>query len=519
MSVIIDEQQQAIETLAKFFKRQGLKADATAQAPDIVKWAQRNYYIPETDAPIHFEPNQRAVLRYALDPNNDFTTIVYSTIKKSGKTAVAGVVGRYFAEFSGNKSEIYFMAHDKEQAKDRAYESAITSITMSPGFDASKNTLPGQWRIIEKQAYHLPTNSFMRAIASDYQGAAGGNPTVTLWTELWAFTGERFERLWDELTPVPTRKRSIRYVETYAGFEDESTILLNLYKQGVKEGKRLTHDDIDWPYPDQPPIYVNKAARLCVYWDEGEAARRMPWQRGARGDAYYKEQAATLRESAFRRFHLNQWVSRKEEFIPLIWWQNCRDIAPCATFNKSTHPFVLGVDASISGDCTAVVLAGRHPDPKLADDHVIVPHARVWFPPVNGTIDYKAVKDYITSLCNEYNVAQVAYDQYQLHQMMQELTREGVAWCKVFSQAGDREIADKQLYDLIRDRKLHHNSPFSDDFIANAASYTSLHEAKNSLSTNKVERLRIVKKAKDTPVDPVVAMSMAVAECLRLLLN
>src|SRR5712692_1982500 len=46
-------------------------------------------------------------------------------------------------------------------------------------------------------------------------------------------TSEASRRLWEELTPVPTRKNSIRFITTYAGYEGESQLLRGLYLRGV----------------------------------------------------------------------------------------------------------------------------------------------------------------------------------------------------------------------------------------------------------------------------------------------
>src|SRR5262245_36093770 len=105
---------EAQSILADYFQSQ---LRSGHDAPNIIDFARLSYYIPETARPIRLEPHQRAILKMALDPSLDFTTIVYSTIKKSGKTAIGGLVGRYIAEFSGPKAEVYFIANDKDQAK------------------------------------------------------------------------------------------------------------------------------------------------------------------------------------------------------------------------------------------------------------------------------------------------------------------------------------------------------------------------------------------------------------------
>lgn len=483
----------------------------------------------------------------------DISTYMYSTIKKSGKTAFAGVCSRFAGQYSGNNGEIYFIANDKEQAKDRAYESAKISIERTPGYDHGKRMLPGEWRIIERQSLHLPTGSIMRAIAGDYEGAAGGNPTGTFWTELWAFTSERFKRLWDELTPVPTRARSFRFVETYAGFVDESELLYSLYRRAVLQGRRLTRDELaryatpgtdPWPFPDEPPFYINEAAGTIAYWDEGPMAQiRMPWQRSERGQAYYREQKTNLRQEAYERLHLNYWVSSAQTFIQPAWWQACKaPLPPQATPLPHNWPVVVAVDGSVNSDCTAVVGVAREPVWDAArqrlvpsDTDVRLVFAQVWTPPQGGVIDLDDVEAYLRHICGHhgsiaekwpdreyaerytgaptYNVVQITYDAFQLHQMMTTLANDYIAWTKAFPQGGEREIADKQLYDLIVRRGIHHNDEYEPEYMYNAAAYVAGTNAKNQ------DRLRIVKKAPDAKVDPVVATSMACRICLYLLLS
>jgi hypothetical protein len=79
------------------------------------------------------------------------------------------------------------------------------------------------------------TGATIQAIASDYAGAAGANPTISSFDELWGYTSERSHRLWDEMIPVPTRKISCRLTTTYAGFEGESELLEGLYKRGLAQ--------------------------------------------------------------------------------------------------------------------------------------------------------------------------------------------------------------------------------------------------------------------------------------------
>jgi phage terminase large subunit-like protein len=543
--------ERAVEVMRDFMAPHIKATTVRPPAPDIVKWAHENYYIPESAWPIILQPPQIVFNRMFSDLGLGISTYLYSTVKKSGKTANGGLCARFVAEYSGNNSEIYFVANDKEQAKDRAYVSAIHSIEKTPGYQYGRRELPGQWRIVEKRATHLPTGSFMQALAGDYEGAAGGNPTATFWTELWAFVTERYVRLWDELTPVPTRERSFRFVETYAGFIDESKLLFDLYARAVKRGDRLTRDALakyaepgtdPWPYPDDPPFFINEAAGTLAYWDSGPAAQtRMPWQTTERGKAYYQEQRENERAESYERLHLNYWVSRVQTFIQPAQWAACAGGLPDGLKALPENwPIVVAVDGSVSSDCTAVVGVAREPYKDAAgrwrpkDEEVRMVFSRIWTPPKGGVIDLDDVENYLRAICGglatiketvralyepysvwpyRLNIQEIAYDQFQLHQMMTNLSNDMVVWCKVFGQASPREVADKQLYDMILRKQIHHNNEFDPEFMSNAAAYEIPASNKNQ------NRLRIVKKAPDMKVDPVVALSMATYECLRLLLS
>jgi phage terminase large subunit-like protein len=109
------------------------------------------------------------------------------------------------------------------------------------------------------------------------------------------------------------------------------------------------------------------------------------------------------------------------------------------------------------------------------------------------------------------NVVQIAYDQYQLHDLMTRIQMAAITWTRQFSQGTDRLIADKRLYDLIVQARIH-TPPLPDlrQHIQNAAAQQSPKED---------TKLRIVKKSEAQKIDLAVALSMASFECLRLNLN
>jgi len=487
-----------------------------------VDWGEKHFYIPsDTSSPtlIKFLPHQKTIMRLFFDTtiakkltdSPNFQTLVYSTIKKSGKTAIAALVARWITETWGSHSEVFSLANDLEQARGRIYQAAINSIELDPRYHRADRGIAQLWRIIERQAMHLPSHSTLKAVSSDYKGEAGSNPSATFWSELWGYETEASLRLWEELTPVPTRPRSIRYVETYAGYDGESSILNDLEDRIKKEGVQLTLPQLydlgftqqDWPFPpDEPlPFYVHAPTRTFAYWDTGTTARRMPWQT----PQYYLTQQGELRPSAFDRLHLNIRVSNADEFVPDEWWARLEQSSLAVPPGPNT-PLVVGADASVTGDCTALVAVSRHPD---NPDQVAQRLCRVWQPTPGHALDYsQTIEPTLREWAAKYNIVQIAYDEFQLHDLMSRLRNDAVAWTRKFGQTQDRLIADKALYDMIRDQRIHHTGdPTLAEHLLNCA-------AKVPADDN--TRLRLVKKSRRSKIDAAVALSMAASECLRL---
>lgn len=497
------------------------EAIAIQPPQDVVEWAESQFLLewpPDSAvvAPIRLEPHQRAVLRHAFQRDETgrlrYGTIVYSTIKKSGKTTIGALVARWAAETWGRYGEIYTLANDYEQAKSRVFSALCQSVALHPRYNASRRAIPGRWLLKETEAIYVPTGSTVKALASEYRGSAGMNPSLTVFTELWGYVYEASRRLWVETTPSPTRANSIRFVETYAGFEGESELLWDLYQLGM-EGRQLTANELGdlSAFAEAPnwdslvPCWINEAAGLFVYWDNGELARRMPWQKGEAGHRYYQEQATQMTDNQFARLHLNEWSSGESEAVPIAWWDACEAGEKLKPNEGSRIPIVIGVDAGVSGDCTALVCVARHPG---EHGDVVEFHTRVWYPE-GQKLDYRSTLTVeIDALIEKYNVIQVAYDEYQLHHWATEQRDKRNIWYKPFSQGGDRLTADKQLYDIIRDRRLHHSG--------NAELRKHIQGCNAKIPKDEESKMRLVKKSDRSKIDAAVALSMACYECLRL---
>lgn len=229
--------------------------------------------------------------------------------------------------------------------------------------------------------------------------------------------------------------------------------------------------------------------------------RFLSWRdRPGRDDAWY---AATAADAVSMVLMQQEYPATPDEafaatsterFLPsMAWWENCHEQLPALTSHDGV---VLALDAGEVSDTFAAVAVSRHPDPDRWND-AAVRYVRVW-EPVNGEpIDFNAVEAELLAWCGQHNVLQICYDRYQLRQMAQRLGQ--IYWCEEFSQATDRLIADKHLYDLIRDKHLAHNG----DAILRA----HIDNADRKIESQ--DRLRIVKRRDSLKIDASVALSMS----------
>jgi phage terminase large subunit-like protein len=242
---------------------------------------------------------------------------------------------------------------------------------------------------------------------------------------------------------------------------------------------------------------------LCLW----NTVPRCPWQT----PDYYASEEKILTPNQFQRIHRNSWVSSSDTFIPMPWWYACeKSPDEWPQIDKSRHPVIISLDAATTNDCFGLLMVCRHPEKK---DEIVVLYSQKWTPGFNGKIDFQGTDEnmgpekILRKLIGEYNVIQVAYDPHQLHDMATRLNREHLAWFREFSQGDDRLIADAQLRDLIRDRRIWYRGEKDlTEHLQNADATEDPQERK----------IRIIKRAERLKVDLAVCLSMATHEALRL---
>lgn len=484
------------------------QAEKAEGKSDLVKWIKKEFYIPETKnhpklkGRLDLQPYQEDVLREALSRDEKgkfkYSIIVWSDIKKSIKSTLAAAVNLARA-WHTEWGEYYVIANDLKQADSRVAKYIRRAIELNPRLRKIAKTVGYTTK--------LPSRSFIEAIPIDPTGEAGSNADQLTWSELWGSNEDAKARMWAEMTLSPTKRgESFRWIESYAGYSGESKLLYSLYELGVKKGEKLWPDRL-YNVTDGPPqpleLYVNRDAGLLCLWN---TVPRCPWQTAD----YYREEEKILLPNEFLRMHRNQWVTSTETFVPMIWYDACkRSNEEWPTLPKN-YPMVISADAAVSGDCFGLWMGCKHP---LNDDQVLKVFSQKWTPPPNGKIDFQGTEEdpgperVIRRLCKEFNVVWLTYDQYQLHDMMTRLLKDGVAMIVPFGQETQRLLSDSQLRTIIREKRYWHRGESDErEHFENA----------DAKITGEDSKIRIVKKTEEGKIDLCVCASMGSYEVLRL---
>jgi hypothetical protein len=203
-------------------------------------------------------------------------------------------------------------------------------------------------------------------------------------------------------------------------------------------------------------------------------------------------------------------IDNGQRFLPHISsWDNCQEDLPPIVRKDATQrirgtPLVIALDAGVSNDSFAMVAVSRHP---VNHGDIAVRLTAVFKPPPNGQIDFEEVERMLYDWLDNYNVQHVTYDAYQLHDMMQRLSKKGRVFVDAFGQGPERLIGDKMLLDLIQQRRIAHNGDKElRAHIDNADRQTSTEQNK----------LRIVKREQSQKIDLAVALAMCAKRCLEM---
>jgi phage terminase large subunit-like protein len=434
---------------------------------DIVSFIDENVRLNEKGDSWGLAKHQRAVLNAMY--KRDYTTRLYSEIKKSGKTYLAGCVLVYEA-VTHPGVECLAVANDLEQAQNRVFQTAEKLCEKNPVLAAS---------VVRTTANEIrfSNQSVIRSIASDYRGAAGGRWRVASLDELWGFNLENMTRLYEELRPPPTEKGSYLFITSTAGFSGESTVLEKLYERAMK-GRHVS----------QYEVYV--AGNMIAFWSH---VGRMQWHT----KAYFSGEEADLRPNQFRRLHRNEWVSAESQFIDPEMWDACVDPDHSPILNGGqVH---VAIDLGVKFDTSALVAvcydeSGR----KLK-----VAFHKIWKPIKNHPVQLDDVKNYVKEICRQHRVKTISADPSQAYLLIQQLAQEHIT-VKEFVQTQSSGIRmGETLFSLVRDGNLiAYRSPELREHVLNA------------VGVDTAGGVRMVKGKSSKKIDAAIALAMALVSAV-----
>lgn len=329
-------------------------------------------------------------------------------------------------------AEVYAAATTRDQAK-IVWGDAKEMVRKSPALSQLFN--------VRRDGIHLKDdNSVFRAISSDANTLDGLNTHLGIIDEYHA---HKTSEVYDVIeSSTGARLNPMLGIITTAGFNLQGPCY-TLRKQYVEPLLRgqieddsyfalvYTLDDGDDPFDEDNWFKANPSLGISKHIDtmreEANKAKHMPAAR-----------------TNFLTKHCNVWVQSSSAFISLQDWAKCPESAPDYEL-KSCQSYI-AIDLARQWDWTCVAHLFELPDgtrdvrlysflPEETLERVskqlsvlyqaMVDSGDLILTPGN-VIDQSIIRDKVLSLCSEYDVKEVAYDQYNASWLLSELSDAGI---------------------------------------------------------------------------------------------
>ncbi len=426
---------------------------------------------PYDGQPYQLNPSERLFIKFMFQLDADgrllYPLLLYSAIKKSRKTEFSALLTLTTVLLLGGRfAEAFIVANDQEQAINRCFTACRRIVETSP-------LLSREATCLQDKIIFPATQSTISAITSDYSSIAGGHPTISVFSELWAYTSERSRRLFDELIPVPTRKISCRLIETHAGFEGEGHLLQDLYARGMQ----------------LPEVGTDLRAGdgMLMFWSHTPICH---WQ----DEKWLVQMRRDLPANQYLRMIENRATSSEGEFVPLSDWDRCVDTNLRFTVSNPLLPIFVGIDIGFKHDSTAIVAVCWD---KAAQQIRLVYH-RVFQPSPEEPLDFETVEQCILELAKRFQLRLCLFDPWQAQASAQRLVKSGIKIEEFPQSPPNLTMASQCLFDLIKGGALR---LYPDAGMRLALSRCVAKETSRGW--------RIAKESSSHKIDVIVALAMA----------
>lgn len=244
-------------------------------------------------------------------------------------------------------AEVYAVAADKNQAR-VVHTNAKIMVEESPD-------LLEECEVLRDSIYHTSSRSALQVLSSDAATKHGFRPHVVIFDEMHA---QKNRDLYEALKKsMPKRRQPLMIIITHAGDDDEGICYEEYeYAKGVLAGSitdatclpvifEMTPDD-DWT---DPKVWrrVNPGHGITVKTD-GIAAE------------CEEAKAEPRKLNDFLRYHGNRWVNQAVAWIPVDWWDNCKDEVP-PDGELAQLACAAGIDMAQKIDLASAVAVFRQP--------------------------------------------------------------------------------------------------------------------------------------------------------------
>jgi phage terminase large subunit-like protein len=319
------------------------------------------------------------------------------------------------------------------------------------------------------------TDSIFMALPADAGSLQGWDPSMALVDELHVVTDDTFEAM---AARAGKRDRSLLLAISTPPKAGDDGVMRRLVDHG-REGA-------------DPSFYFREfgAPAGCAVDDEAAWEIANP----ALDDFLHRDALrATLppkmRENAFRRYRLGQWVGVDDAWLPDGAWAACADAT--ITIADGTE-VVLAFDGSFNGDTTVLTVATVAERP-----HVDV--VELW--EAAGTqVPIVDVEAAIRQACRRWRVLEIAADPFRWARSLQLLDGEGLPVLEYPQSPGRMTPATARFYEAVINGALTHSG---DSRLARHVG--------NAVLREDARGARLAKERKDSPrrIDAAVAAVMA----------
>jgi phage terminase large subunit-like protein len=435
-----------------------------------IAFIERYVTVPKGTGARHrmkLRPWQRAIIRGVLDDPRPRQALV-AIPAGNGKSTLAAAIGLYGLLGDGVEgAQVLVVASDERQAR-------IIFRTAKRMVELDKD-LSDRVQVFADHLLEPRTDSIFMALPADAGSLQGWDPSMALVDELHVVTDDTFEAM---AARAGKRDRSLLLAISTPPKAGDDGVMRRLVDHG-REG-------VD------PSFYFTEFAAPagCPVDDEAAWAVANP----ALDDFLHRDALrATLppkmRENAFRRYRLGQWVGVDDAWLPDGSWAACADATKLISDGAEV---VLAFDGSFNGDTTVLTVATVAERPHV--DLVELWEAAGRQVPI---VDVEAA---IRAACRRWRVLEIAADPFRWARSLQLLDGEGLPVLEYPQSPGRMTPATARFYEAVVNGQLTHSG---DSRLARHIG--------NAILREDARGARLAKERKDSPrrIDAAVAAVMA----------